>query len=524
MNLNISNPNVYLFIYSLHKDAQENHSLWQKGSEILLNWEKKLHHFNTNLEKDQKFDNTNIRSLLDFKEKSSNFREDLIKIRNPEGKVDRLDFQGELDHLLITGYLYPLQIYDSYALYFNVGYPDNDGDKKVEVNCDFLQQFKLTKLSELNADENFLGKTLLITAWLPEEAINKNTRSLANECCKELLDTESASLFHHAGELFGSPIFEYGLIHRENNTCPHVIVWLFKDKESDSKFDKYEQEIIDLFFYRHKLIRAFQDSYKIGQELEEQQNKIQDDLEHFELKTNNKDLTEDELNAFQNRLKEITIEALGYTRNLNLLQKIHNIIVVNTHNYNEKLEQIHSGEFEKNISFLETFGQKNCSTFIEQIKGDLNYFVPNANLFDKTIAAIRGLVEIEQVRLEKKKLDSEKDKLQREEDRTTKVQNTIEAVGVGIGVGFGVGGLFSANYYLVEHPWQLPSSKQPLLPPHPFFAAFSYSLVLGVGLGLLSWWCTKRYLDKKRSQKLPSKTQRSFGQECSNLDEGGEGF
>ena len=53
MNLNISKPNIYLFTYYLHKDAQENHLLWQKGNEILLNWNKKLSSFKTNLIEDK---------------------------------------------------------------------------------------------------------------------------------------------------------------------------------------------------------------------------------------------------------------------------------------------------------------------------------------------------------------------------------------------------------------------------------------------------------------------------------------
>ena len=73
---------------------------------------------------------------------------------------------------------------------------------------------------------------------------------------------------------------------------------------------------------------------------------------------------------------------------------------------------------------------------------------------------------------------------------------------------------------MIEHPWQLPSSKQPLLSPHPFVAAFGSSLVLGVGLGLLSWWCTKKYLEKQRTEELPSKTQQhqTNGQSVSKAD------
>ncbi|PAX59970.1 hypothetical protein [Brunnivagina elsteri] len=499
MNNTISNPNVYLFYFYLQKQIKNEHQIWQKGNEILLNCKHKIDDFDTNIKDDKGFEYTQINSLLDFKEKPSNIPVDLVQSNCLEPKVDRVTFKGKFtdkitnNQLSIDGFVYPLQIHDSYCLCFNLGCPDEPAQNIEDINL--LEKFKIAKSLKLEDDDNFLGETLLITAHLPdkltekyrdENEIKHDIRTLADKCCNILLKPESTSPFHHAGELFGSPIFEYGLINREIDIYPHVIVWLFKDKEADKKFEIYEREIIDLFLYRHKLIKAFQDSYKVYKKLEKQYQQIQNYIDDFENKSNNH-LVEDDLNNFQNKLKELPKKALEYTRWLNVLQDYQNTIVLNTHNYNEKLEQIRSTEIETNLRFLETFSKKNCLTFLEQIKGDLNYFVPSARLFDNTIAAIRALVAIEQARIEKEKLNVEE-----------KVQNTIESVGVGIGVGFGVGGLFSSNYSLIEKPWQLPSSKHPFLPPHPFVAAFSSSLVLGVGLGLLSWWCTKSYLDKKR--------------------------
>jgi hypothetical protein len=109
----------------------------------------------------------------------------------------------------------------------------------------------------------------------------------------------------------------------------------------------------------------------------------------------------------------------------------------------------------------------------------LGYFGQSAGLVDKAIAAIRGLVEIEEAK------------------RESDLQNTIQAVGAGIGAGVGVAGIVASSYPLIKEPWQfLPSPSHPFLPPHPFLVSFFLSLLVGAGLGWLTWRITKSFLNR----------------------------
>jgi len=70
------------------------------------------------------------------------------------------------------------------------------------------------------------------------------------------------------GELFGSSIFEYGNP-REPDKSPHVLIWLFRDELADQTLQKCFSSTFDLFFYRHKVSKAFQDSRDIYKQLKQ---------------------------------------------------------------------------------------------------------------------------------------------------------------------------------------------------------------------------------------------------------------
>ncbi len=132
-------------------------------------------------------------------------------------------------------------------------------------------------------------------------------------------------------------------------------------------------------------------------------------------------------------------------------------------------------------------------TFVEQINTNLAYLTPGQNLFDQMIATIRGIVEVEQAKRDRRKETEDK-------RRDTKLQNTIQAVGVGIGVGTGVAGIFSQTFPLIiEKKWALPSKEHPFLYPHPFLISFGVSLILGAFLGWQAW----RYFKQRLDSKLP---------------------
>jgi hypothetical protein len=138
-------------------------------------------------------------------------------------------------------------------------------------------------------------------------------------------------------------------------------------------------------------------------------------------------LGERDLNEFRKLLKMLPKIALEYNYLLRLLQNCGNTIALNTHNYSEKLQQIHNILEREDLSFLEVFKDKNSSHFQKQIQIDLMYFGNGSDLIDKAIAAIRGIVEIEQA-----ERDRHLQETIRKGDR--EMELLIAAVGVGLAV------------------------------------------------------------------------------------------
>jgi hypothetical protein len=64
-------------------------------------------------------------------------------------------------------------------------------------------------------------------------------------------------------------------------------------------------------------------------------------------------------------------------------------------------------------------------------------------LLDRAVDTIRGIVEIEQAEINKRKEAIDK-------IRDAKLQNTIQSVGLGVGVGAGVAGIFSQSFTLIK--------------------------------------------------------------------------
>ncbi|MBW4618541.1 MAG: hypothetical protein KME17_04020 [Cyanosarcina radialis HA8281-LM2] len=279
----------------------------------------------------------------------------------------------------------------------------------------------------------FLDRTQLITVWLSEEQRHpefqdrKFLRTLADDCLQTAIpEDEKRPQFHHEGQLFGSPIFEYGLLTDLDN-YHHAIVWLFRYAATDKKLATCYQCLSDIFTYRNKIIQAFQESRKLCPEIGKNYQTIEKEVDRLQQLALGEKLSENDLAEFRKLLKLLPKVALEYNYLLRLLENCGNTIAINTHNYGEKLQQIHHMLPQEDLSFLEKFKDKNSTHFQKQIQIDLGYFTHGSDLVDKAIAAIRGIVEIEQAERDRQ-LQETIHKGDRE------MELLIAAVGVGLAV------------------------------------------------------------------------------------------
>ncbi len=489
-------PKLYLFAFHLFKtpDAETNSSV--KNPDLL--WDK-CHEI---------FSKFHIKQQLKLHPPIPEKRRfDLLDGENPDAIV--LEIKTEIpykDHeLKLEGFAYPLQIYDTYGLGLNLGFPDpplENGHKIPAVDISVLEKFNPDSCLLPDTIKSYFGQTLIITAWLSEEQKQKDAqflKSLADECLREFVyDSHKYPELYQKGQLFGSPIFEYGLINDRENYC-HILVWLFSDSETDKSFQECYQLLLDLFFYRNKIITEFwnsrdtyRDAYQEYEQIQKLVRKTFNELPQADT------LSEDDLKYLKGQLKAMAKRTVEYSDLLRDLESRRNSIAINTDNYKNKLRIIRNrldSSKELDLSFLASFAQENCSVFQEQIQGDLGYFVPGASLLEKAISSIRGIVEIDQA--ERDRLREEREKKREEEEETKqeerelkekekerRLERTVQILGVGIGTG----GLVASSCGQIDKPFLPPFSTNT---PHPVILTLFWSVLAALVFGGVTWWITR---------------------------------
>ncbi|MEG3931513.1 hypothetical protein QT990_09700 [Microcoleus sp. T3_B1] len=463
MSDKISAPNVYLYAFQLYNDSQgSNNPLWKHCDNILAN-----------------FTDKQLTSNLVFPQNSHSYREDLLQ-------TVALRFNSNPP---VEGFAQPLQIQDSYAFCLNIGCPEDGTADNIDV--DLIQQFNPNQALLISGDDNFLGQTLLITAWLPENSPNNldSLKPLADKCRDALFQGDSPPVFYRASKLFGSPIFEYGSISDIAN-YRHLLVWLLSDKQTDKDFNTCQEEILDLLFHRNKIIKAFQDSRQIYRELDREYRIIEKNMEILQAQfSRGTVLTSAQLQEFQEQLKQLFSKAVTYTRLLRKLEDYDNTIALNLNNYTDILSKICDilGIDKEELSILNNFSRKTAPYMRSQIAGDLGYFRHGTSLIEQALASIRGIVEIEQARSDRTNQIALRNSEIAEKNRDDRLESTVQAIGVGLAAG-GIAASSGTDKVLqTVQNHQIPI----LMQWHPFLFSFALSFAIALFAAGLTWWRTK---------------------------------
>ena len=430
---NLLSPNIYLYIFY---NQDEKYS--QYDNPIWLRTEKILDYFQTNLDLKTKLDFSQSRRLLETE--------------------DYVSFNTQFPN--IEGFFVPKVINDSYALLLNIGCPE-DGELLTQ-NISILSKLNynnslIIRESSNTYEENlFLGETILITAYVQPN--QENLQELATNYITELIGKKITCF--QDGIFFGSPIFEYHY-DQQMTTSPIIIVWLLSSKNSktDYLFNKCQSSLNNLFFYKHKIIKNYQNGREIYGLLRK---KGQEDKELFVVNSVN-------LITLQKQLETLLQKATAYTYLLLEHKYVQNGIDIHLYNYHKELKSIVKQTNGENIEFWETFSEEKFDIFVKQINADFDYCNPMTELFDRAIACISATVENERAQLEQK------------------LENTIQSVGGGIAAGISAAGIAASCYPLIEEPWQ----KIFNIPFHPIIGSVGISLFVGIVGGVGVWWVIK---------------------------------
>ncbi|MGL5196071.1 MAG: hypothetical protein ACRC8Y_20990, partial [Chroococcales cyanobacterium] len=416
----------------------------------------------------------------------------------------------------IEGFIQPVQLQDSYGVFLNIGYDDSKPSNTVEIPV--LQRFNPNQILPFPQGESFLGQTLLLTLGLTpdnQEVEGAGLTKLANDCYQALFNQ---NIFpSHLGKLFGSPIFEYGNP-RQVDESPHVLIWLFRDEIADKTLQQCFSSTFDLFFYRHKVTKAFEDSREVYRQLKQYYLGLDPTLDGIQAQI---DVAQPDpldnayLQGFKSQLKQLSADSLIYDRLLRKMKDLLTTIDINCNNYNDKVAAICAtlGTDKEELSFWRQFGENTAPQFRRQIEADLSYFEQGTGLMSQAVASIRAIVEIDQAqcdrtwqRWEKKREKRLQEQLRYQEERfleqlhkqdqdfqkqleasreqdekaNQKLQDQVQAVGVGIAFG----AIFASTSALmfeepIAYPWQ-PNHGDNL---HPFTIA----VLLSIGSAVVAW-------------------------------------
>lgn len=387
--------------------------------------------------------------------------------------------------------VYPQKLSDSYALLINFYRPQAEGFDSVKLSE--IGKFNPNKCLTLEKDPHFIGETLLITAFLSQSKPNKAEvlRTNAEDLLSKLLGY--CPDFYQADNFLDSYILEFS--QPKISQIRYLVLFYFAES-TPKQIQEIYWDLPELFLYYHKITKVFQQSRKYAEEL--------DKLIREEIESKSKLPESLDLEVLKNRLKYILKTVPKYTLELRNLEDTLNTLNIHIRNYELILKRLQV-EVSNSLDFFSRFAERESQTFRLQIKADLNYSKPGAQLLDQAISSIRGLVEIDQAESDRnaEAREKERDRVlqqtlqaneKKEKKRDRQLQNTIAIVGVGIGFA-GVAATVSP-YLFEEKPDQnftlIPVRFQPafsLNQPHHLTLSLLFSLgggLVGVAIASLS--------------------------------------
>jgi len=200
-------------------------------------------------------------------------------------------------------------------------------------------------------------------------------------------------------------------------------------------------------------------------------------------------LTASQLLELQEQLKQLFSKAVTYTRLLRKLEEFDKTIAINLYNYSENLQKIcvKIESDEEELSILNRFSIKSAPYIRSQIAADLGYFRHGTSLIEQAIASIRGIVEIEQARIDRENQIELRDSEQAEKKRSDRLERKIGAIGVGLAAGAIAASSGTDKLFETVKGHQIPV----LIELHPFAFSFFLSCAIGIIAGAIVWCGTR---------------------------------
>ncbi len=313
-----------------------------------------------------------------------------------------------------------------------------------------------------------------------DDEIDAKIKQLAKDCYLAIAEDADKSLDWSAVAQKQNQLLNGHLFEISQGVPPgksHYLIWLLPPQpaitELQDKISDIQTNFHRLFCYRHKIIWAYSQSRILKRRLKQNYQTIQNSV--LTIRQKNKDPEK-----LQTALEE-TLEILGnYATDLNQLHSQLRTITINLANYQERLAKFKEIDPNCQLPTLVEFAQFAGKKYQRQVESDYESLSPGMTLLENLITTISGIVEINQVKREKR------------------IERAIAAAGIGVGTASAAASSI-ANYaerIVMEIAPNEPTETDPNVSPTPATvspgipAAFAFiiSCLIGLAFGCFTWW------------------------------------
>ncbi len=432
-------PTVDLFVYDLADDSGKNED---KISQNRAQFWQKIY--------GDKISESQLKELKKAETETAEYIELL-------GDKQVVAFESPLE-----GYAYPVKIRDTYAVQFDLsGKIEPDEDKRFapkEIDC--LEWLKQQVISRVNPPAT-IGQSWLV--WGQLTADDQNALETAKNSYSKLNLVPNAKWerdLKAEGKFLGADFYELWCPPGDRGKIEenyHVLICLFPYNGGQAISDiskdvaKLYTHLMQLFFFRNKVIWAYTKSRPLKADLEDATRTIQDIVQQLPEQVNAPKVDLKKLQ--QTLVKSLTIFS-EYANYLSRIELQENTIKINLKNYKRRLETIGKdmGNDAEAFKFLSSFSEFAKEKYVWQVGADNRSLTAGLRLLENAIQTIEGIIEIERAK----------------SDRTLNI--TIGTVGVGIGIS----GVYASTY--------ASQIKSPASPTNPMDVNVVFGLSMGLGI------------------------------------------
>ncbi|NES95822.1 MAG: hypothetical protein F6K32_11420 [Desertifilum sp. SIO1I2] len=270
---------------------------------------------------------------------------------------------------------------------------------KQQINTNKIHQ----KTEQISPDKK-IGKTWIILGILPSFLPDSKIDCIAQEAAK-IFDFDQQILLEPQ-KFMGATIYELWTppdrwqdLNKKNN---HLVIILYPDKEKLDTFDQFKQDWMRLFYYRNKILWAYNNSVQTPMREFLKKNLLPSDFTITQqLNPYQSGELEVDLDQLRQLLKKNYLIAKHYSQCLIFLEVQLQTLQTNFYNYQERRNSL-----VKKAQVLGTTDDNLLQSFIEipaqryqlQLEKDIAALSPGLRGRDTFINTIRGMVDIEQAK------------------------------------------------------------------------------------------------------------------------------